>query len=251
MEFNVIIPARYASTRLPGKVLLDIGGKSMLQRTYENAVNSGATNVVIATDDERIVEAAKGFDAHTLMTREDHETGAQRCAEAVVALDYDANDIVVNLQADEPLLKPDLIRKVAIDLAEHDNVRVTTLCDEITDAKELFDRDITKVVINRRNYAMYFSRGVIPWELNAFRDEKNIKKLEGPHYRHIGLYAFRVGFLEDFMEWKTSPYEKLESLEQLRILWNGGRIHVTVINEKLPPGVDTPEDLEKIRKMVK
>lgn len=246
MEFRVIIPARYSSTRLPGKVLLDIKGKPMLQHVYEKAVASGAESVVIATDDKRVAEAAEKFGAPVCMTASDHQTGTERISEAVAALDYSGDDIVVCTQGDVPLIPPECIRMVAEDLEEHTNVKVASLCDEIEDVNELFDPNIVKVVMNRRNYAMYFTRAAVPWELDNFQ-QKEKAKLSGHHYRHVGLYAYRVSFLEDYMNWAACPLETLESLEQLRVLWNGGRIHMRIWKKKLPPGVDTSEDLEKVR----
>lgn len=247
MEFHAIIPARYSSTRLPGKVLLDIDGKPMLQHVYERSIDSGAESVVIATDDKRVADTAEKFGARVCMTSESHLSGTERLSEAVQALELDEEEIVVCVQGDLPLIPSETIRAVAADLAEHDNVKVSSVCDVIEDPQNLFNPNVVKVVMNRRNYAMYFSRAVIPWELENFRNKENIK-LSGNHYRHVGLYAYRVGFLTDYMEWATSPLETMESLEQLRTLWHGGRIHMYLSKQKLPPGVDTQEDLEKVRK---
>ena len=252
MEFHVIIPARYDSTRLPGKVLLDIGGKPMIQHVYERALDSGAEEVIIATDDKRISAAAESFGAHVCMTSSDHQSGTERLSEAAVALGLEDEEIVVCVQGDEPLIPPQVIRQVAEDLDEHDNVKVSTVCEAITHVNDLFDPNTTKVVMNRRNYAMYFSRAPIPWERDAFADpdKKNIT-LSGSHFRHIGLYAYRVGFLQEYMEWGPCSPEELEVLEQLRILWHGGRIHVVVSKTTIPSGVDTEEDLKRARELVK
>lgn len=249
MDFHVIIPVRYDSTRLPGKALLDIAGKPMLQHVYERAVASGAQEIVIATDDKRIAEAAESFGAHVCMTSADHSSGTERLAEAVVALGLEDDEIVVCLQGDEPLIPPAVIRQVAEDLAEHDNVKVSTICEPIKDAAELFNPNSIKVVMNRRHYAMYFSRAPIPWERDTFSDNDNIK-LNGSHYRHVGLYAYRVGFVQEYLEWGACPAEELEALEQLRILWQGNRIHMVVVNANLPPGVDTEEDLVRVREHI-
>ncbi|QTS84110.1 3-deoxy-manno-octulosonate cytidylyltransferase [Coxiella endosymbiont of Amblyomma nuttalli] len=246
MDFRVIIPVRYNSSRLPGKALADIAGKSMMQHVYESAMKSGAEDVMIATDDQRICKVAEKFGATVCMTSSDHQSGTERIAETVVALGLEDNGIVVCLQVDEPLISPETIRKLAKDLDEHDNVKVASLCTALTSVEELFNPNTTKVILNRRNYALYFSHAPIPWDRTMFVNKKNVK-LNGAHYRHIGIYAYRVGFLAEYLSWDACFAEKLESLEQLRILWHGGRIHMVVIKEKYFSGVDTKEDLEKVR----
>lgn len=249
MEFHVVIPVRYDSTRLPGKALADIGGKPMVQHVYERALNSGAEEVIIATDDKRIAEVAESFGAHVCMTSADHKSGTERLAEAVVALGLEDDEIVVCLQGDEPLIPPEIIRQVAEDLEEHDNVKVSSICVPIKETYELFSPSVTKVVLNRRNYAMYFSRTPIPYGRDTFSDQQNIK-LNGSHFRHVGLYAYRVGFVQEYLEWGPCPAEELEGLEQLRILWQGGRIHMAVAKSNLPLGVDTEEDLARVREHI-
>ncbi|AZV76193.1 3-deoxy-manno-octulosonate cytidylyltransferase [Coxiella burnetii] len=246
MEFRVIIPARFDSTRLPGKALVDIAGKPMIQHVYESAIKSGAEEVVIATDDKRIRQVAEDFGAVVCMTSSDHQSGTERIAEAAVALGFEDDEIIVCLQGDEPLIPPDAIRKLAEDLDEHDNVKVASLCTPITEVDELFNPHSTKVVLNRRNYALYFSHAPIPWGRDTFSDKENLQ-LNGSHYCHVGIYAYRVGFLEEYLSWDACPAEKMEALEQLRILWHGGRIHMVVAKSKCPPGVDTEEDLERVR----
>lgn len=246
MEFRVIIPVRYNSTRLPGKALADIAGKPMVQHVYERALDSGAVDVIIATDDKRIAEVAEGFGAIVCMTSTDHQSGSERLAEAVVALGLEDHEIVVCLQGDEPLIAPGVIRQLADDLDEHDNVKVATVCEPITELEDLFNPNVTKVVMNRRNYALYFSRAPIPWGRDNFNDKQSIV-LEGNYFRHVGLYAYRVGFLQEYMEWDACAPEAMESLEQLRILWQGCRIHMVVTKKNLPLGVDTEEDLERVR----
>lgn len=250
MEFRVIIPARYDSKRLVGKVLMDIGGKPMIQHVYERSKESGAEQVIIATDDKRIAEVAEKFGATVCMTAATHQSGTERLSEAAIAMEYDENDIVVCVQGDVPLISPEAIRLVAEDLYEHDNIKVTSLACLIENAEELFDPNVVKVVMNRRNYAMYFSRAPIPWDDALTGDKKSIQ-LSGNHFRHVGLYAYRVGFLTDYMNWTASPLESLESLEQLRILWQGGRIHLKVWKKKVPPSVDTQQDLDFIRENLK
>ncbi len=246
MEFRVIIPARFDSTRLPGKALVDIAGKPMIQHVYESAIKSGAEEVVIATDDKRIRQVAEDFGAVVCMTSSDHQSGTERIAEAAVALGFEDDEIIVCLQSDEPLIPPDAIRKLAEDLDEHGNVKVASLCTPITEVDELFNPHSTKVVLNRRNYALYFSHAPIPWGRDTFSDNENLQ-LNGSHYRHVGIYAYRVGFLEEYLSWDACPAEKMEVLEQLRILWYGCRIYMVVAKSKCPPGVDTEEDLERVR----
>ncbi|MCH9769927.1 MAG: 3-deoxy-manno-octulosonate cytidylyltransferase [Gammaproteobacteria bacterium] len=251
MDFYVVIPARYESSRFPGKVLADIKGQSMLQRVYNNAIDSGAEKVLIATDDQRVVEVAEKFGAEVLMTSTEHETGTERIFEAVGSMELDSDDIVVGLQADEPLLPADVIKQVAVDLSEHDNVKVATIAEPIASVEELFNPHIVKVVLNRRNYAMYFSRAAIPWEQDSFSKAHDDIQLNGNHFRHIGIYAYRTKFLEEYIELSDCEVDGLEKLEQLRVLWNGNRIHVAINNKKIPPGVDTPEDLERVLKYIK
>jgi 3-deoxy-manno-octulosonate cytidylyltransferase (CMP-KDO synthetase) len=245
MEFHVIIPARYESTRFSGKVLSKVKGKYLLQHAYDNAVASGAESVVIATDDERVEQIAIEFGAKVCMTAMAHQSGTERIAEVVSALEYDENEIIVALQADYACLPADTIRQVAYDLAEHDNVKVVSLCEAIKDPNMLFNPNIVKVVFNRRAYAMYFSRAPIPWEKNNFNDPSKVD-MKGEHYRHIGIYAYRASFLQNYLDWPSSPLESLECLEQLRILWNGTRIHMSVSKGPMPPAVHTEEDIKKV-----
>lgn len=249
MEFRVIIPVRYDSKRLPGKALAEIAGKPMLQHVYERALDSGAMDVIIATDDVRVHKTAQEFGAHVCMTSSDHCSGTERLSEAVVALGFEDEDIVVCLQCDEPEMPSDIIRKVAQDLALHDNVKVSTACIPLTQVEDMFNPNIVKVVLNRRNYALYFSRAPIPWQRGYFdkTDKSSLTLINSCYYRHLGIYAYRVGFLQEYMEWEKSPLEEIEALEQLRILYNGGRIHLTHFKNKCVSGVDTLEDLERIR----
>ncbi len=251
MEFRVIIPARYDSTRLPGKVLLDINGKPMLQHVFQRAMESGADSVVIATDSPKISKVAQSFGAKVCMTSADHQSGTERIAEAALALDYAPDEIVVNVQGDQPFILPQAIRQVAEDLEKHDNVKISSICERITHGRDLFDPSVVKVVLNWRNYAVYFSRAPIPWDVERFKGltKPELDKIppSDQHYRHIGLYAYRVNFLQEYIEWPASPLEQMESLEQLRILWNGTRMHMVISKDRIPPEVNTPEDLEKIK----
>lgn len=249
MGFRVLIPARYASTRLPGKPLLDIGGKPMLQRVYEQAVASGADSVVIATDDARIERAAQAFGAAVCMTSATHGSGSERLAEAVQRLGYGEDEIVVNLQGDEPLMPPALLHQVADNLAANPEAVVATLCTRIHTAAELFDPHAVKVVSDRRGFALYFSRAVIPWDRDAFAVTTEELPPAAEHYRHLGLYAYRSGFLRRYVQLTPCPLERMEALEQLRVLWHGERIHVAEAAVPPAPGVDTPEDLERLRSL--
>ena len=249
MDFRIIIPARFDATRLPGKVLMDINGKSMLQHVYERAVSTEPESVVIATCDDVIAQAAEEFGATVVMTADDHLSGTERISEAVDTLDYDDDEIIIGLQADEPLVSYQAIRLLAEELDQYDNVKVASLCQKITDPHDLFNSDIVKVILNRRGNAIYFSRAPIPWGQASFSIPAKAAVSEC-HFRHIGMYGYRAGFLKDYMNWQTSPLESLESLEQLRILWNGGRIHMRQVEVAVPAGVDTQADLERVRKLI-
>ncbi|MFT3741182.1 MAG: 3-deoxy-manno-octulosonate cytidylyltransferase [Gammaproteobacteria bacterium] len=252
MGFKVIIPARFASTRFPGKVLADILGKPMIQHVYERAAESGAEDVIIATDDDRIRKAAEGFGATVCMTAPEHRSGTERLAEAVVALGYLEDDIIVNLQGDEPLVPPSVIRQVAEDLEKYPNARVATLYEPIKTIEELFNPHHVKVVMNKRGYALYFSRAPVAWDREHFHmpPEKN-QKLMTAHFRHVGIYAYRVNFLQEYMEWEVSPLEEMEQLEQLRVLWNGGRVHLTEAHAGVPIDVNTEADLKQVIQLLK
>jgi 3-deoxy-manno-octulosonate cytidylyltransferase (CMP-KDO synthetase) len=250
MEFTVIIPVRLNSKRLPGKALIKIKKKTMLQHVYERGLESGAERVVIATDNKKIALEAESFGAPVCMTSTDHQSGTERLAEAVVALGLDDTDIIVNLQGDMPFIPSSVIKAVANDLDEHDNVKVSTVVTPITNVEDIFNPDVVKVVVSKRNYALYFSRAPIPWDREHFKDKKNIV-LDHHYFRHVGLYAYRAGFLNNYMSSDTSPYEKLEVLEQLHILWHGGRIHILPAKEDIPHSIDTAEDLEKMNTLFK
>jgi 3-deoxy-manno-octulosonate cytidylyltransferase (CMP-KDO synthetase) len=237
VSFSVIIPARYASTRFPGKPLADLGGKPMVVRVCERAAKSGAASVHVATDDQRIARAVRDHGHAALMTRADHASGTDRLAEAAKQLKLQDEEIVVNVQGDEPLIAPRLIAQVAKLLARKKKAQVSTACHAMHDA---FDNpNVVKVVLDHEGYALYFSRSRIPYP----------REQGGVCYRHAGIYGYRVGFLKRFSKLKISPLEKTEALEQLRVLWHGFRIAVAVSETEIPPGVDTPQDLEAVRKM--
>jgi len=250
MQFTVIIPARYASTRLPGKVLLDICGKPMLQHVYERALESGAAAVYIATDDERIKAAAENFGANVIMTAETHRSGTDRLAEAAVQLACNKDDIIVNVQGDEPLIPANLIEQVAHDLHNHDDASMATLCTPISSIEDVADPNVVKVVFSKAGYALYFSRAPIAWEREHFRVSSFRPSGHHMHYRHIGLYAYRAGFLNRFVDWPVCDIEEMESLEQLRVLWNDERIHISEAAAIPPPGVDTQDELERVRRLI-
>ncbi len=246
--FTVLIPARFASTRLPGKALADIAGKPMVVRVAENARRSGAGRVVIATDDVRICEAARAHDVEAVLTRTDHPTGTDRLAEAATALQLDDDEIVVNVQGDEPLLAPELVRRVAVLLASRPDAAIATACHPIADVDEAFNPNVVKVVLDARGNALYFSRATIPWARDAFAGGPPDALPAGlPVYRHYGLYAYRVDFLRRFPKLAPAPIERFEALEQLRALWHGERIVVEITTGTPAPGVDTPEDLARVR----
>jgi 3-deoxy-manno-octulosonate cytidylyltransferase (CMP-KDO synthetase) len=237
VSFQVVIPARYASTRFPGKPLADLGGKPMVVRVCERAAKSGAAGVHVATDDERIAVAVRGAGYSALMTRAGHPSGTDRLAEAAKRLKLKDGDIVVNVQGDEPLMPPALIRRVAALLVKRKDAVVSTACHALHDS--LDNPNVVKVVLDSKGYALYFSRARIPYPRDA----------GGVWYRHAGIYGYRVGFLKRFSKLKVAPLEKAEALEQLRVLWHGFRVAVAVSETEIPPGVDTPQDLEAVRKM--
>lgn len=247
MSFTVVIPARYHSTRLPGKPLADIGGKPMIQWVYEQSIASGAEQVIIATDNEQVALAAESFGATVCMTSPNHESGTERLAEVVEKMNIDSRQVIVNVQGDEPLIPPSIIRQVAENLANSD-APMSTLAVEITHESEVFNPNAVKVVTDKDGYALYFSRASVPWDRDNFsRDNKPIAQ---PLLRHIGIYAYRAGFINTYVNWQPSSLEKIECLEQLRVLWYGEKIHVEVALESPPAGVDTPEDLEAVRRLV-
>jgi 3-deoxy-manno-octulosonate cytidylyltransferase (CMP-KDO synthetase) len=245
--FTVIIPARYASTRLPGKPLADIAGKPMVVRVAERAQRAGALSVVVATDDVRIKHAVEAHGIAACLTRADHATGTDRLAEAAQQLGLADDAIVVNVQGDEPLLSHVLVRAMADLLAAHPDAAIATACHPISDPAEAFNPHVVKVVLDRQRYALYFSRATIPWAREAFAAGHDTVPEGLPIYRHYGLYAYRVGFLRAFPELAPAPIERFEVLEQLRALWHGFRIVVEITAGTPAPGVDTPEDLERVR----
>jgi len=241
MEFSVIIPARYASTRLPAKLLEDINGKSLIEHTYLNALQSSAKRVIIATDDERINTIAKGFNAEVLMTSIAHTSGTSRLSEVVNSLEFDDDEVVVNVQGDEPMLSSEVINQVANNLV-HNEMHVATLCEKIESKSLYFDPNCVKVVFNPGGKALYFSRSPIP----AFRNNEEIDL--SICCRHIGIYAYRVSFLKKYSQMDNSILEKAEKLEQLTFLNAGIDIHVELACGSAGYGIDTKDDLIKVKK---
>lgn len=252
MSFRVVIPSRYGSTRLPGKALLDIAGRPMVVHVLERAAESGADDIVVATDDERIVEAVEGAGGRAMMTRSDHPTGTDRLAEVASTLGWADDDIVVNLQGDEPLVPPTLPQRLARALVDNDAAGIATLATPIHRAEELFRPNIVKVVLDATGHAHYFSRAPIPWARDAFADgAPSTLPADTLFLRHLGLYAYRVATLARLSSLAVAPAERAESLEQLRALAEGIRIHVTVVAEAPPHGVDTQADLERVREILR
>ena len=251
--FTVIIPARFASSRFPGKALADIGGKPLVVRVAERAKLSGASAVYVATDDARIESAVRAHGIEPIPTRTEHATGTDRLAEAAQKLALGEEAIVVNVQGDEPLIEPALIADVAAALERAKDAVVSTACHPITSSEEIASPNVVKVVLDAKGYALYFSRASIPYARDAWADSTQAAARNAPPglpcYRHIGIYAYRAGFLAKYARLAPSPLEGFEALEQLRVLWHGFRIAVAISETASPPGVDTPEDLEKVRKL--
>lgn len=243
MSFRVVIPARYASTRLPGKPLLDIAGKPMVVRVAEQANKSGASSVVIATDFEKIIQVAASHQIQAVMTRVDHASGTDRIAEVAQQLNWDDDDIVVNVQGDEPLIDPQLIQEVALTLGHSRHAVMATACHAISDDAAMLNPNIVKVVMDAEGHALYFSRSPIPYP----RDDAHKQNIKA--HRHIGIYAYRVGFLKQYAELSVTGLEQIESLEQLRVLFHGYKIAVTITDHAPASGVDTQDDLEQVRRM--
>ena len=250
MGFKVVIPARYGSSRLPGKPLLEIAGRPMIQHVYERAMQSGATDVIVATDDERIQSAAESFGARVCMTATHHQSGTERLAEVVRMLEEPDDRIVVNVQGDEPLLPSALVRQVAENLAVYTQADIATLCERIRSASDLLSPSVVKVVLDEAGYALYFSRAPIPWHRDGFAQTLDSLPPDCHFYRHIGLYAYRAGYLRSYMGHSACELERTECLEQLRVLYAGGRIHCATAKETPGPGVDTVADLERVKQML-
>ena len=244
MSFVVIIPARFASTRLPGKPLQDINGKPMIVHVLERARESGAERIIVATDHPDVARAVEAAGGEVCMTREDHQSGTERLAEVVEKCAFSDDTIIVNIQGDEPMIPPAIVRQVAENLAASTS-GMATLAVPIHDAEEAFNPNAVKVVMDAEGYALYFSRATIPWDRDRFA--KSREAVGDSLLRHIGIYGYRAGFIRRYVSWAPSPLEQIEMLEQLRVLWYGEKIHVAVAEVVPGIGVDTPEDLERVR----
>ena len=249
-KFIVIIPARYASTRFPAKALADMDGKPMVVRVAESAMKSGADKVIVATDDARIGDALSEHQIDYVMTRSDHPTGTDRLAEVVDILGLTDDQIVVNVQGDEPLIAPELIHAVAEELAQKTECSLSTAAYPMTSAASVFNPNAVKVTLDSQNRALYFSRAPIPWARDHYAQQQNtpIEDKSLPEkaiiLHHIGIYAYRAGFLKSYPQLEQCMIEEIESLEQLRALWHGYKIAVHVTHSHPRPGVDRPEDLD-------
>lgn len=256
-SFVVVIPARYQSSRLPGKVLADINGKPMIQWVVEKAQLSGARQVIVATDNDEVAAVVSSFGAEVCKTRADHQSGTERLAEVMEQYQFSDDEIIVNVQGDEPFIPPENIAQVANNLANQQQnsrvARMSTLAINIDSVDEAFNPNAVKVILDKDGYALYFSRATIPYDRERFltadaNTEENIRAIGDFYLRHVGIYAYRAGFIKDYVNWPTSELEQVEALEQLRVLYQGERIHVAVANSHVPvEGVDTPEDLAKAR----
>jgi len=248
--FKVVIPARYGASRLPGKPLLEIAGRPLLQYAYDCACRSNADEIIIATDDERIRETAENFGAKVCITSADHPSGTDRISEVVDKEGWGAGVVVINLQGDEPLMPPQLLDQVAEDLAAHADAEITTVCTPIDNAEDFHDPNVVKVVRTQDEYALYFSRAPIPWDRDHFIVKPHDLPAASQAFRHIGLYGYRAGFLRQYPSSASCPLESSECLEQLRALWQGKRIRVVEAIQVPGPGVDTAEDLQRVARII-
>ena len=247
--YHIVIPARYASERLPGKMLLDLGGKPLLQHVWERAVESSADSVVIATDDDRIVKAARGFGAKVVLTSAAHQSGSDRIVECADIMGWPDNYLVVNLQGDEPLMPPACLNQVAVLLDKQPECEVASLYWPVTEAEEVSNPNAVKVVVDYAGHALYFSRSPIPYPRNYADIQVAIDAGVG-WKRHLGIYAYRLSALRRYTTAAPTPLEKAERLEQLRVMEQGGAIAMAMACEFIPPGVETEEDLYRVRKLI-
>jgi len=250
IPFKVVIPARYGSTRLPGKPLLKIAGQAMIAHVCQRAMEAEADDVVVATDDQRIYDQVIALGLKVVMTDPNHQSGTERITEVAEKMGWGDEEIVVNLQGDEPLIPPAYIRDVALALGAQNQANIATLAAKVTDSEEIFNSNAVKVVLNHAGYALYFSRAAIPWDRNSFSATGGIPSHNMPYLRHIGMYAYRVKFLKEYCSWQPSELESVESLEQLRILWYGQQILVKTVAKAPEAGVDTQADLERVESVI-
>ena len=246
MAKHIIIPARLQSTRLANKLLLDLAGKPIIEHVHGQALKCDFAQVIIATDSQEIKTVVESFGGQVCLTRDDHQSGTDRIAEVVETLNIAPEDIVVNIQGDEPLIPVENVQQSAELLIEDERAVMATLCERIADSLEVFDPNCVKVIMDKQGHALYFSRAPIPWHRGHFdRHEQQLKS--DLFYRHIGLYAYRAHFLQRYAKMEKSPIEAIESLEQLRVLWHGGKIAVAEARSATPPGIDTAKDLQTVR----
>lgn len=244
-SYHIVIPARYASTRFPGKPLIEINGKSMLEHVHSVASRSSAQSIVIATDDQRIYEHAGRFCKTVLMTSDQHQSGTDRLAEVCQIMQWHDDDIVVNLQGDEPLTPVELLQQVSDNLAHYTDAAIATLTTPLVQQEEIADSNIVKVVSDINGYALYFSRAAIP-----FQREQDATDLINTYHRHLGIYAYRVSFLNAYNQMPQCHLETVEKLEQLRAMYHGYKIHTEQASSLPGPGIDTPEDLLKVQSLL-
>lgn len=249
-DYKIVIPARFGSSRLPGKPLIELAGKPMIQHVYERAVETGVSEIVIATDDQRIFDVAVSFGAKVVMTKVGHENGTERIAEVAFKMGWDDEDVIVNLQGDEPLIPRSLVELTAAGLLDNTEAGMSSLCTPIGCADDAFDPNVVKAVLDNRGFAMYFSRASIPWDRDAYANKlEEITKL-APVYRHIGMYGYRVSFLKQYVNMQPTALEQAECLEQLRALCYGTKIHMSVIDQSPGHGVDTHDDVARVEQLL-
>lgn len=249
MKFTVIIPARYASSRLPRKPLLDIVGKPMIQHVWEKAQQAGASRVIVATDHPKIEAVVKGFGGEVCLTSDKHNSGTERLAEVIEKMNIADDEIIVNVQGDEPLIPPMIVAQVAENLDRH-QVNMATLAVKLETKEELFNPNVVKTLTDKNGMALYFSRASIPFARDYFADCDDAFVANQNYLRHIGIYAYRAGFVKQYVAWQPTTLEQLESLEQLRALWYGEKIHLELAKQAPEVGVDTAEDLERVREIL-
>ena len=249
-DYKIVIPARYGSSRLLGKPLIMLAGKPMIQHVYERAQATGVNEVVIATDDGRIRDVATAFGADVVMTSPDHENGTERIAEVARIKDWGDEDVIVNLQGDEPLIPQSLIETTAASLINYPVAGMSSVCTPLQHDADAFDPNVVKVVLDHEQFALYFSRAPIPWDRDVYRESSGKMTSRMPVYRHIGMYGYRVSFLRRYSAMQPCALEMTESLEQLRALWYGVKIHMSIIDEPPGHGVDTQADVARVEQLL-
>lgn len=249
MSFTIIIPARYASTRLPRKPLLDIAGKPMIQHVWEQAQKTNAKRVIVATDHTEIAQTVEKFGGEICLTSDKHTSGTERLAEVIDKTALPENEIIVNIQGDEPLIPPIIVQQVADNLARY-QVNMATLAVKIFTKEELLNPNVVKAITDKNGMALYFSRATIPFPRDQIKQCSDAFIAEQNYLRHLGIYAYRAGFIKQYVAWQPTALEQLESLEQLRALWYGEKIHIDIASQVPQVGVDTAEDLERVRQIL-